>query len=224
MNIYPEEIDMLYMSYAQISFKAEVYAESIEVNWGDGTISTYRNHFSVLEHNFTNEGLQTIQIKGNAIDGLKIPRLSLTSLTFKHCLHLKYLDCSINELNLLDLSHCLTLEELYCNSNNIAKLDLPHQPHLQQANLSYNLLKSLDISACTELQFLHCNENRLSHLRLNSRIPLQYLDISNNLLEWEALEEIFQQQPHPENNKIIHYAQNPGTDFYNHKILTSRKF
>ena len=34
MNIYPEEIEILFMSYAQISFKTEIAANELEINWG----------------------------------------------------------------------------------------------------------------------------------------------------------------------------------------------
>lgn len=225
MNTYPEEIDILFMSYAQISFKAEIQAESFEINWGDGNISTYRNNlFSVINHDFANEGLQSIRITGINISSLKVSHLSLNAIILSNCPHLEYLDCSVNELSKLDLSHCPALEELHCNSNNIRKLNLTHQSHLQQANLSYNLLESLDITSCTSLQFLYCSENRLSDLNLKSKIPLRCLDISNNLLEWESLAHILQQLSYPTDNRIIHYTQNPGTDFCNYKIHTFQVF
>lgn len=224
MNIYPEEIEILFMSYTQISFKTEIAANELEINWGDGQISTYRNQsYYTITHTYSNEGLRKIHISGSKITELNLSGLSLVSLIL-HCPYLEYLNCCCNELNKLDLSNCPLLEELYCSSNNIVSLNLSGLPHLQQVNTAYNLLEKLDISDCQALNYLYCSNNHLTYLKLGSNHTLLYLDLSNNLLEKETLNEIFRQFKRILKNQIIYYLQNPGSDFCDTKILQLKDY
>ena len=212
------------MSYANIPFKAEIYAQELDIDWGDGSVSTYRGHrFYTVIHDFNCEGLQQIQLKGKYINGMNISRLSLTALTLVHCPHLEYLDCSVNELHQLNLGECPLIEELYCNSNNLRTLDLSHQIRLQQANLSYNILQTLNIKPCKTLQSLVCSFNQLLSLEVDATIPLHHLDIKNNLLTAETLNQVFAQLQKTNGQTVLYYSQNPGTDCCDTTILKNRK-
>jgi len=219
MNGYPEEISILFRSYEQVSFKVEINAQELEIDWGNGEVFTYQvQGCLVVEREFNVAGEYLVRIKGKQIVSLNVSRLNLIALSLL-CPKLNYLDCSVNELSELDLSCCPRLEELYCNSNNIARLLLLKQAYLLQMDVSYNSLESLDITGCTSLQALYCAANRLSEIRLNAGVPLIYLDLGNNLLEAEALNAIFRQLPRRLGIKKIHYMQNPGTDSCDTSLL-----
>lgn len=209
MKTYPEEIHILFVSYAQIPLKIEIYADSTEIDWGDGNRSGSQN-FSVM-HEFKTEGTYHIRISGKKITGLNISRSNLISLQLR-CPALEYLDCSVNELNELDLSHCPALEELYCNSNNLTQIDLSGLQHLQQANLSYNLLKTLDITLCRKLNALHCYANHLSTFKFKPIPFLNFLDLGNNLLNQDQVNDILNQLSSFLPNGCINCIQDPASD------------
>lgn len=223
MSTYPEEISIHFMSYANISFKAEIYAEELNIEWGDGGISVYRHpDFTTISHDFFCEGLINIQITGKNISYLNVSRLSLTSLSLSYCSQLEYLDCSVNELTELDLTTCPNLEELYCNSNNLIQLNLPAHPKLLQINVSYNILKQLDITNCESLQYIYCSNNHLDTFLFNKNIPLHYLDIGNNLFTDKELNQIFQQLSFQNEKDRIYYGQNPDSEFCNIQLLKEK--
>ena len=224
MNDCPEEVEILFRSYGSISFKIEVSAEVLEINWGDGDILTQcPEGWLTIEHEFDAEGEFLVQIKGKRIAGLNVARLNLVQLLL-HCPRLEYLDCSVNELSELDLSHCPVLEELYCNSNNIENLLLSKHFYLLQANVSYNRLKKLDVSGCISLRALYGSANCLVQVRLNAESPLSYLDLGSNLLDGDELNSIFQHFAPKYGKGIIHYMQNPGTDLCDTSFLKTKVY
>ena len=168
MNISAEEFHIHFISYANIPFKAGIYASDLSIDWGDGTSSILKEkqYFNIVHH-YQQEGLFHIKISGHRISNLNVSRLNLVDLQLEHCPSLEYLNCSINELKELDLSSCPALEELHCNSNNLQTLDLSSNPKLMQLNVSYNLLETLDLSLCPKLQSLYCSFNHLTSVCLN---------------------------------------------------------
>ena len=189
MNISAEEFHIHFISYANIPFKAGIYASDLSIDWGDGTSSILKEkqYFNIVHH-YQQEGLFHIKISGHRISNLNVSRLNLVDLQLEHCPSLEYLNCSINELKELDLSSCPALEELHCNSNNLQTLDLSSNPKLMQLNVSYNLLETLDLSLCPKLQSLYCSFNHLTSVCLNHCRDILYIDLCNNLLNKEKLE------------------------------------
>lgn len=219
MNGCPDEVDILFRSYGSVSFKIEISAEELEIDWGDGEHLLCRPEgWMVVGHEFCGEGKFAVGIKGRRIAGLNVARQDLTALSLR-CSRLEYLDCSVNELNELELSRCPALEELYCNSNDIAELPLAGHPHLLLVNVSYNRLKSLDVGGCPSLRTLYAAGNRLERVELGSENSLHYLDLGNNLLDGKALEAIFRHFLPASGEGVIHYMQNPGTDVCNATLL-----
>lgn len=208
-----EEINILFMSYADIRFKAEISAREVEIHWGDGNISTYSGEsFYTITRKFTCEGMQSIRISGTDITSLNVSRLSLTALSLLNCPNLEYLDCSVNELDRLDFSKCPRLEEIYCNSNNLQRIDLTGLTHLRQANLSYNALQSLDITPCKKLQNLFCSNNHLIHFVADENVPLEYLNLGYNLLSKNQLTQIYNIMVRSNRNATLRTSQNPGSE------------
>lgn len=224
MNGYPEEIDILLKGYGPITFQIGISAEEVEINWGGGDILTHpKKGWMSAEHEFNTKEEFLVQVKGKRIVGLNVSRLNLIALSL-NCPDLEYLDCSVNELNRLDLAHCPALEELYCNSNNIENLLFPRQLRLVQANVSYNKLESLDVSGCTSLKALYGSSNKLTQVRLSAESPLSYLDLGNNLLDRNALNSIFRHFAPRQEKGVIHYMQNPGTDGCDVSLLKAKVY
>ena len=211
MKTEQEEINLLFISNNHLPFRAEISAKELEINWGNGNPSIYKDiPLTTISHEFENEGIQHIIIRGKKINSLDLSHLGLRFLSIANCENLEYLDCSVNELNILDLSQCQRLEELYCNSNNLQILDLSSLTALQQANLSYNVLKNLDIRNCKALRNLYCSNNRLTQINAGKNNALSDLDVSNNLLEEEALKQLLSILTKSNPDIILCRTQNPG--------------
>ena len=103
MNISAEEFHIHFISYANIPFKAGIYASDLSIDWGDGTSSILKEkqYFNIVHH-YQQEGLFHIKISGHRISNLNVSRLNLVDLQLEHCPSLEYLNCSINELKELD--------------------------------------------------------------------------------------------------------------------------
>lgn len=210
-----ELIFIKFISYASISFRAEIYANRLSIDWGNGEITTYQeeNGYFNLRHRCQTEGLQQITISGENITYVKINKLCITDIQFSNCRNLEYLDCSGNELMSLDLSQCPQIEELHCNSNNLSKFSLSRPDKLIQLNLSYNQIEELELEGCQHLQSLECDHNKISNIKISGCTSLTKLNISDNLLEECSIIHLFDSLPGKSENDfvIIRYHRNPGT-------------
>ena len=95
MNISAEEFHIHFISYANIPFKAGIYASDLSIDWGDGTSSILKEkqYFNIVHH-YQQEGLFHIKISGHRISNLNVSRLNLVDLQLEHCPSLEYLNCS----------------------------------------------------------------------------------------------------------------------------------
>ena len=66
MNISAEEFHIHFISYANIPFKAGIYASDLSIDWGDGTSSILKEkqYFNIVHH-YQQEGLFHIKISAN---------------------------------------------------------------------------------------------------------------------------------------------------------------
>ena len=83
---------------------------------------------------------------------------------------LKYLNCSVNQLNALDLSKSSELTELYCNNSKLTALDLSANKKLQIISATSNKLTTLDVRNLPELTYLD----------LQANFDLKSIDVSKN--------------------------------------------
>lgn len=189
MNHFQEKVNILCTGHTGTIFKVEVIAKKINVDWGDGHTSLEEKQgYHIIQHHFTNVGIQNIKIEGTGISYLNLSRSDLSGLELENCPELTYLDCSVNELHTLDLSHCPQLEELYCNSNHLKRLSFAATLHLCQLNSAYNRLEELDISFCPDLRSLQCSNNPLRKCKLGYHALLSEFNIGQNLLDQEQLD------------------------------------
>ena len=92
------------------------------------------------------------------------------------------LDCSWNQLPLLDVSKNTALKELNCQGNQLTELNLLKNIELEDLACNYNQLTSLDVSQNSALAILACIENQLTELDLSRNNLLKRLVCPYNQL------------------------------------------
>ena len=92
---------------------------------------------------------------------------------------LKYLDCSVNQLNALDLSKSSELTELYCRNSKLTALDLSANTKLQKIGASSNKLTAIDVRHLSELTYLDLQANfDLKAIDVSKNPKLEFLNVA----------------------------------------------
>lgn len=100
---------------------------------------------------------------------------------------LESLDCSENELAVLDISD-LPLKKLSCFSNRLSTLNVTTNDVLTELNCGDNQLSSLNVDQNQDLQRLVCDNNNLTTLDLIMNLDLIALNFSSNHITSFGLE------------------------------------
>ena len=121
--------------------------------------------------------------KNPAINYLYCSENPLEQLDVSH-LELEYLYCSNNDLEQLDVKNSKWLRELDCSKNELTVLDVDvtHKPNLVRVECQNNQLTSLILGENKMLRKLNCANNQLTQLNLNNMISLTELNCANNQL------------------------------------------
>ena len=121
--------------------------------------------------------------KNPDIDYLNCSENQLEQLDVSH-LKLEYLYCSHNDLEQLDVKNSKWLRELDCSKNELTVLDadVTHKPNLVRVECQNNQLTSLILGENKMLRKLNCANNQLTQLNLNNMISLTELNCANNQL------------------------------------------
>jgi len=93
------------------------------------------------------------------------------------------LDCSWNQLSILDVSQNPVLTHIDCHENNIISLDLSQNTSLTNLNCSANQLQSLDVSQNNLLTVLVCEFNSITALDVTQNIYLTNLGFAYNQID-----------------------------------------
>ena len=117
-----------------------------------------------------------------ALDTLDCSGNELAVLDVSGNTALRQLDCSFNDLSALDVSKNRTLEVLFLSFNHIASLDVSKNTALKELACHYNCLTSIELSSNAELEYLLCNSNRLARLDVSKCAKLATLLCSSNQL------------------------------------------
>ena len=91
MNISAEEFHIHFISYANIPFKAGIYASDLSIDWGDGTSSILKEkqYFNIVHH-YQQEGLFHIKISGHLLWNIWTVRsMNWGNWIFPHVRHWK---------------------------------------------------------------------------------------------------------------------------------------
>ena len=143
--------------------------------------------------------------EANMVDVINVDRLNIESLEgIEYFTKLTDLNCSVNEIETLDLSKNIRLKDLNCSVNRFESLDLTNNKELlhlictntpvdrlditglnklKEAEIFYLKLKSIDVSTNTNLEWLDVTGNKLSRLDLSNNLKLIGLSCGNCELE-----------------------------------------
>ena len=105
------------------------------------------------------------------------------NLNIAGCSKLKFLACSMNEMDTIDLTVFPALEYFSCFSNNFSTLDVSSNTKLTKLRCWGNALTQLDVSKNIALMDLDCRKNKISTLDLSKNTALKNLDCSSNALK-----------------------------------------
>ena len=129
-----------------------------------------------------NDSVPTVNIE--TVTLLNVNGKNISNLTgIKDFTSLTTLNCSNNNLTLLNTSNNLSLLELVCFNNQINTFDLSTNTNLTGLVCYNNNLTEIDLSAAPALITLNCSNNQISSLDLSKNISLKYVNCSNNKLQ-----------------------------------------
>jgi len=97
-------------------------------------------------------------------------------------LALSNLDCSDNQLSLLNISQNTNLIEVYCSNNQLSFLNIGNLTNLVRLWCFSNQLQSLDVTLNSKLISLRCETNNLSRLETSNLLNLNILTCEENQL------------------------------------------
>ncbi|MDR0421687.1 MAG: hypothetical protein LBH72_01590, partial [Proteiniphilum sp.] len=164
-------------------------AESLTVDWDDGSIAEYHNLDSTaVVHRYASNAERTVRIrkakKLSAFNcsGDEYRGGSITALDVSDCPTLTALNCCWNELSALDVSNHTALTSLECGYNQLSVLDVSKNTALTALSCSHNRLSALDVSKNTVLTALSCYDNELSALDVSKHTALTSLSCRSNRL------------------------------------------
>ncbi|UPK46597.1 leucine-rich repeat domain-containing protein [Paenibacillus pabuli] len=134
----------------------------------------------VLAHFCDDRG--TIQSSDiDTVTSLSLTNQKLSSLAgLEHFRMLEELDCSNNQLTVLEISRNPYLKSLIGKENQLLSLDLSANLELEILDCSFNRLRALDVSNNRKLVKLECHWNMLSRLNLDHNPSLKELSCSYN--------------------------------------------
>ncbi|HCC53094.1 MAG TPA: hypothetical protein DEQ30_14490 [Porphyromonadaceae bacterium] len=95
---------------------------------------------------------------------------------------LKYLSCSHNEIDFVDVTGATSLLRYDLYENNLESVDVTTNPNLTYIRLGYNHIQHVDLSNNPSLTFFCCTNNRVEHLDLSNKAKLQTIYCSENQL------------------------------------------
>ncbi len=103
---------------------------------------------------------------------------------------LTYLDCSNNQVTVLNLQELMSLVTLDCSDNKLTSLNLQGLMALKYLDCCKNQLKVLTLQGLTALQYLDCRSNQITELNLQRLLALASLYCQNNQITKLNLQEL----------------------------------
>ena len=160
------------------------------------------NFENYLENNGMGDGIALndyVYTSGiDMVTNLDVSNQNIADLTgIEDFISLIDLNCSDNQITILDMIGNLNLEGLYCVSNQISILNVSSNIYLIDLECTHNSLTNLDVTNNLDLEYLEAWDNQLTVLDVSNNINLLELhcnwnsltniDVSNNT----ALEILF---------------------------------
>jgi hypothetical protein len=124
---------------------------------------------------------QVLTASISGIIDLDVSGNSITDLTgIEDFTNLQVLDCSFNQIMILDLVGLSNLQSLNCSGNQLMTLEVSTLTNLETLDFSYNMITTVDVNSLINLSQLQCSGNELTALVLDNLVNLWYLDFSFN--------------------------------------------
>lgn len=131
------------------------------------------------------------------------------------------LDCSHNNLQLLDLSMLNGLKKLDVSYNNLVEITFAKDTVLERIDCSNNSLAMLNLAGFTTVRELDCSNNRIGILNLAGLYNLTTLDCSDNALNTLSVDGLLAlEQLYCDGNGIVSLNV---SSLKNLKVLENRK-
>ena len=105
------------------------------------------------------------------------------------------LDCSVNELDSLDVSGCTGLTSLICQACGLTRLDVSKNTALVTLICTGNQLTSLNVSKNDALIILNCDVNKLTTLDVSGCSTLKRLSITSNQIKGAGMDALLESLP-----------------------------
>lgn len=96
--------------------------------------------------------------------------------------NLKYLDCSYNFIDTIDLQKLQQLEEIVCIKSNTYELKINGLANLKSLGCSSNNLSELNLEGNNNLEVLRCYYNKLTYLKTEGLDRLVEINAHSNML------------------------------------------
>lgn len=181
----------VYCGYEYLGSGPDMYYPHYQEYEGIGSVIEISEE-NFPDMNFRNFLLSQDYVHGGAIDSTEILNITQLIIDYKGISSLqgiefftalKSLNCSFNQLMLLDVSKNTALEELYCGQNSkLTTLDVSKNKELIRLNTYGTPLTTLNVSGCTALQNLACYWGQLTSLDVSECPALTSLNCNGNLL------------------------------------------
>ena len=134
-----------------------------------------------------------------AVTNLTVSNANIYDLTgIESFINLTFLDCSFNQLNVINILPLLNLQSFDCSNNFLTNIGFTGLSFLNSIICSRNQFTSIDFSGLSNLKYIYCgNNNNLTSLNLNGLINLEIIDCKNasltnlNVSDLENLKNLF---------------------------------
>ena len=158
-----------------------------------------------LKTTFDKSGDKKLQpAERNAVKEINVSGKNISNLYgIQFFPNLNKLDCSSNQLTILDVHENTALQELSCSENRLTSLDVSQNAALQGLYCYDNELTKLDVRQNTALVALSCSQNRLTELDVRQNPALDYLSCyKNSLSSLDVSQNAALQELSCENNQL----------------------
>lgn len=171
------------------------------------------------DETFTKEMLETLKAYTGVLDVRGLGIVNLKGI--EYFTGVTELDCSHNNLQLLDLSTMTQLKKLDVSYNNLVEITFAKETVLEQINCSNNSLALLNLANFTTIKELDCSNNRIGLLNLAGLYNLTTLDCSDNALNTLSLDGLLAlEQLYSDGNALVNLNV---SSLKNLKVLENRK-
>jgi uncharacterized repeat protein (TIGR01451 family) len=119
-----------------------------------------------------------LNVSGNIDNVLIPPPLQVSNISgIESFSNLQLLDCSFNQISILDLNSFTNLLELYCDNNLLNTLDIIPIQNAIKLSCKGNFMTTIDVSSNSNLIVLACGGVNFNALNVSNLTNLRYLEI-----------------------------------------------